>query len=240
MRASQIRLALLLALLLAFPAVAQFIGGGSIGAAGGGGSFTGGTVSGSPVVFSAPASASNMVQITGVTGQTGDYFAVQGEDDSTPRFRLLPNGTSGSLWFSYRPITTGAAQLITDIGTTSQSVLNVTNNSKLNAPNGFDVAGTISSGALTAAGPFSVASSGAVSASQVTSGTPIVWRVPTAIATASITLPTCSASTNAGQIFYVDDSDDANSGELCVCRADSGGTYSNVKVADNSSACVDP
>jgi hypothetical protein len=75
---------------------------------------------------------------------------------------------------------------------------------------------------------------------QVTTGTPLTWRTPTAIAASGITLPTCSTSADAGKIFYVDDSDDANSGAWCGCRANSAGTYANVMLHDNTTACPDP
>lgn len=81
---------------------------------------------------------------------------------------------------------------------------------------------------------------GTMTSTQVTSGTIVTHRLPTGIATASITLPTCSTSADAGKMFYVDDTDDAASGMTCVCRANSAGTYANVDISDNSTACIDP
>jgi len=81
---------------------------------------------------------------------------------------------------------------------------------------------------------------GTMTSTQVTSGTPVTHRLPTAIATGTITLPTCSTSADAGKMFYVDDTDDAASGMVCVCRANSAGTYANVDISDNSTACIDP
>lgn len=81
---------------------------------------------------------------------------------------------------------------------------------------------------------------GSVASTQVTSGTPVTVRLPTAIAASAITLPTCSTSVDAGKMFYVDDSDDAFAGQLCVCAANAAGTYANVAAADGVTACIDP
>lgn len=80
-----------------------------------------------------------------------------------------------------------------------------------------------------------------ISGTQVTSGTGNYWRVPTSIANASITLPTCSTSANAGQLIYVDDSNDTARGMLCVCVAGTDdATYAWKDTADGTTACVDP
>jgi hypothetical protein len=91
--------------------------------------------------------------------------------------------------------------------------------------------------AVNTAVALKVDAAGDMLGTQATGGTMSTWRVPTGIATTMPTKPTCSTSANAGQLIYVDDSDDANSGELCVCRANSAGTYAWVKVQDNSTAC---
>lgn len=78
------------------------------------------------------------------------------------------------------------------------------------------------------------------STSAVSSGTILVNQLPRGLATAGITLPTCATSADAGKMFYVDDTDDAASGMTCVCRANSAGTYANVDISDNSTACIDP
>lgn len=82
---------------------------------------------------------------------------------------------------------------------------------------------------------------GKVEGTQVTTGTPATWRVPTAIANDTITHPTCSTSADAGRVVLVDDSNDGAAGVLCVCRAGTDdATYALVQVADNTTACIDP
>jgi len=78
------------------------------------------------------------------------------------------------------------------------------------------------------------------STSAVSSGTILVNQLPRGLGTEGITLPTCATSADAGKMFYVDDKDDAASGMTCVCRANSAGTYANVDISDNSTACIDP
>lgn len=86
---------------------------------------------------------------------------------------------------------------------------------------------------------LTVADGGDLQGSQVTSGTMNTWRVPTGIANALPTKPTCATSVNAGQIIYVDDSNDTAVAMLCVCRADADDTtYSWVQISDNTSACL--
>ncbi len=108
-----------------------------------------------------------------------------------------------------------------------------------NAPNRQDF-GIDSAGVITIGGVGGLTSSGTMEGRQTTSGTTFTWRVPTGIAASGITLPTCSTSADAGRIFYSDDSDDASDGTLCTCRANAAGTYANVMVSDNSTACPDP
>jgi hypothetical protein len=74
---------------------------------------------------------------------------------------------------------------------------------------------------------------------QVTSGTPLTQRLPTAIAASGITLPTCSSSVDAGKMIYVDDTDDGSYGATCVCTANPSGSYSWFDIR-LSSSCVDP
>lgn len=206
---------------------------------GGGSMFNGGTISGL-FGISSTASASAMFTITGQSGQTGGYINVIPEDDSVSRFTLQPNGTSGSLLFSYRPLTTGATGILASFGSSGTQSMALTNNSMINFDNGVSAGGTVSSGALTQDGYFNVTAAGAVYGKHITSGTALSWQLPDARATASITLPTCSTSADAGKIWYVDDTDDAASGMTCVCRANSAGTYAAVDISDNTTACIDP
>jgi hypothetical protein len=76
---------------------------------------------------------------------------------------------------------------------------------------------------------------------QATTGTPKTWRVPTAIAADTITLPTCSTSADAGRLVYVDDSNSGTRAMLCVCLAGADdATYAWEDTADGTTNCVDP
>lgn len=50
--------------------------------------------------------------------------------------------------------------------------------------------------------------------------------------------PACSTSTNAGDVFYIDDTDDGVAGQLCGCFADSAGNYAWRTVADPATTCA--
>jgi hypothetical protein len=103
----------------------------------------------------------------------------------------------------------------------------------------FSVADGIS--ATTGTDLLTVDGAGSAAGTQVTTGTPQTWRVPTAIAASGITLPTCSTSADAGKLVYIDDSNDTAAAVLCVCRAGADDTtYTLVQVADNTTACIDP
>ncbi len=114
----------------------------------------------------------------------------------------------------------------------------------MHTSNASDVtaANTIAQWGDSAASDFlKVKGDGQLEAKQTTTGTPMSWRVPTAIADSTITLPTCATSVDAGKIIYVDDSNDTTAAELCVCRAGlDDATYVWIKIADNLTGCIDP
>lgn len=70
-----------------------------------------------------------------------------------------------------------------------------------------------------------------------TSGTIHTLRLPTGIATTHLTRPTCDSS-HAGMLIFVDDTDDTDAGEVCVCLHNGGspGSYSWAFI-DNSKPC---
>lgn len=86
---------------------------------------------------------------------------------------------------------------------------------------------------------WQMTSNGDFRGEAISTGTPNIFRAPALISASSGSLPTCAVGYAGGQV-YVDDTDDANAGRLCVCRADGGGTYAWVNVDDNFTSCAAP
>jgi hypothetical protein len=55
---------------------------------------------------------------------------------------------------------------------------------------------------------------------------------------AAPTRPACSTSANAGDVAYIDDTNDAEAGQLCICNALANGTYGWRFVSSPTSACA--
>jgi hypothetical protein len=56
--------------------------------------------------------------------------------------------------------------------------------------------------------------------------------------TSTGTAPSCSNSSHAGQIVYVDRTNDSVAADICVCHANSSNAYAWRKITDLSTACT--
>ena len=222
---------------------AQFVGGGSVSGGGGGSAFNGGTIT----------------QGITISGVTTDLTAASGED-----LRLQGGAVSGSVVLRSIDDDVDLEDSAGDV--IGKVDVDAANNTFMIANNGAAGGAVVFRsqvayiGTKAAAGTtdpvaciaesitdddgschITVQGDGKMLGAQVTTGTPATWRVPTAIANDTITHPTCSTSADAGKLVFIDDSNDAAAGVLCVCRAGTDNTtYALVQVADNSTACIDP
>lgn len=186
-----------------------------------------------------------------VTGQPANGFFNVGtsgaafmslviESGTTPTLNIGGGQSSASLGNTLSSTGTGGnLRIMTGANAASEIAVVLGTSANTTAQTDLIIGHNITGSTVTATHTFE--GDGTLKASQTTTGTPPTWRVPTAIANDTITLPTCSTSADAGKLVYVDDSNDTAVAVLCVCRAGSDdSTYALVQVADNTTACIDP